>query len=334
MVTPLRRVRIALAAYAAVVGIGTVGYTVLAGVSVFDALYMTIITVATVGYGEVIELDTISRVFTIFLIIAGFGSAAYAALSAAEFVVEGHFRRIIERRRMERRIAQLDRHIIICGFGRVGRHIATELLAEDRPFVVVDDAAHKIEEMDELGYLYIEGDATEEHVLEEAGLSRARAVVATVNTDADNVLIALTARGLRPDVELIGRIKADENEAKLRRAGADRVIAPSSIGGRRIAQLLTRPVVSDFIELVSGPGGVEYIFEEVPVPAGSELDGVTLREAAIRERYGCSVIGIRHAEEDRLDTHPDADNLLHAEDVLIVIGTEDDVAAMRAHFTS
>lgn len=328
----VRRVRIALTAYLTVVLIGVIGYQVLEGLNLLDALYMTIITVTTVGFAEVGELSDMGRVFTILLIVGGVASATYAAVSMAEFVVEGHFRRIIERRRMERQIGRLDRHVIVCGFGRVGRHLAAELHREGVPFVVVDDDEDKIEEVDGLEYLNVEGDATEEHVLEACGIERASAVVACVNTDADNVLVALTAKGMHPQLTVIGRVKADENEAKLLRAGADRVIAPSTIGGKRIAQLLTRPVVADFLELVGAAGGLEYSFEEVPVLEGSNLDGATLREAAIRERYGCTVLGIRHMHEEQVDTHPSAQTELHAGDVLIVIGSEDEVHAMRERF--
>lgn len=329
---PVRRVRMALTAYVVVLIIGVFGYQVIEGLSFLDALYMTIITVTTVGFGEIGDIDGGGRIFTMLLIVGGVASATYAAVSMAEFVVEGHFRRIIERRRMEREISNLDQHVIICGFGRVGRHLARELLHESVPFVLVDDDDEKIEEVESLGYLYVNGDATEEHVLEEAGLERASAVVACVNTDADNVLIALTAKGMRPALTVIGRVKADENEAKLLRAGADRVIAPSTIGGKRIAQLLTRPVVADFLELVGAAGGLEYSFEEVPVKTGSELEGATLRQAAIRERYGCTVLGIRHTDQEKVDTHPTAETELQAGDVLIVIGSEEDVAGMRDRF--
>lgn len=330
--SPVRRVRMALTAYLLVLLIGVFGYQVLQNVSFLDALYMTIITVTTVGFREVVEPDGIGKVFTILLIVGGVASATYAAFSLGEFVVEGHFRRIIERRRMERKIADLDQHVIVCGFGRVGRHLAAELLREGVPFVVVDDNDEKIEEVESLDYLFVNGDATEEHVLEEAGLDAASAVVACVNTDADNVLITLTAKGMRPPLTVVARVKADENEAKLLRAGADRVIAPSTIGGKRIAQLLTRPVVADFLELVGAAGGLEYSFEEVPVKEGSELDGSTLREAAIRERFGCTVLGIRHTDQEKVDTHPSAETELQAGDVLIVIGSEEDVAGMRARF--
>ena len=311
--------------------VGFVGYQVVADASPLDALYMTLITITTVGFGEIIPLNSTARVLTIVLIVGGVGSATYAALTAAEFVVEGHLGHIIERRRMSRAIGAMRGHTIVCGFGRVGRHLADQLAREGADFVVIENDEDKAPIIDELGYLHVRGDATEEAALEEAGLDRASAVVACVNTDADNVLLTLTAKGLNPEVTVIARTKADENEGKLRRAGADRVIAPATIGGRRIAQILTRPAVADFLDGL-GIGGVDYTLEEVPVRA-SGLDGQTLRDAGIRERFGCTVLAVRHAGDPRLDTHPVAGTPLRDGDIIVVMGAEADVTAMRRHFT-
>jgi voltage-gated potassium channel len=328
----LRRLRFAIGAFLSVVLAGFVGYQVVEGAGPLDSLYMTVITITTVGFREVVEVSSTGKVLTILLIVAGVGSASYTALTAAEFVVEGHLRHFIERRRMQREIQDIDGHVIVCGFGRVGRHLAYQLARERGEFVVVDDDEVKIEEIIDLGYLYVRGDATEEQVLEDAGLYRSRAVVASVNSDADNVLVTLTAKGLSPDTVVIARAKSEENEGKLRRAGADRVIAPSTIGGRRIAQILTRPAVADFLDGIGG-GGVDYTLEEIPVREGDGLSGRSLKDAGIRERFGCSVLALRHHGEERLDTHPVATSLLEPGDVLVVMGSEDDVTEMRRFFT-
>lgn len=330
---PERRVRLALLLFGTVLLVGFVGYQLIEGLSPLDALYMTVITVATVGFREIGPMGSGGKLFTIALITAGVGTVTFAAASGMEFVVEGHLTRIIEGRRMDRTIQGLRNHVIICGFGRVGRHLAEALQRDAVPFLVIDTDPEKVEEVLAMGVPGIRGDSTAEHVLQEAGIDRARAVVACVNTDADNVLTTLTAKGLRPDLVVVGRIKSDENEAKLRRAGADRVIAPSTIGGRRIAQLLTRPVVADFIDRVAGTGGLEYTFEEIPVRRGAGLDGATLRQAGIRDRYGCTVLAILEAD-GQLDTHPDADRRLSAGDVLVVIGGVDEVDALRSHFAA
>lgn len=326
----LRRLRIVAATFAGVIVLGVVGYMTIMGMTLGEALYMTVITVSTVGYGEVVPLSEAGRWMTVGLIVAGVGSVSYGAVTAAEFVVEGHLGQYIERRRMQRAIEDLNDHVIICGFGRVGRHLARAMDTEGVQYVVIEDDPDKLDELAELGLLTVGGDATAEHTLEEAGLDRARAVVACVNTDADNVLLTLTAKGLRPDVTVVGRAKADENEAKLRRAGSDRVILPSSIGARRIASLITRPVVANFLEGL-GVGGTDLTLEEVPVAEGGELDGVQLRNAGVRERFGVTVLAVRRGRE-QLDTHPSPELELSGGDVLVVLGAEGDIREIRDHF--
>lgn len=325
----LRRLRIVAAIFLGVIVLGVIGYMVVVDMSFGESLYMTVITISTVGYGEVVPLGPSGQWLTIALIIAGVSSVSYGAVTTAEFVVEGHLGQYIERRRMQRAIEGLVGHVIICGYGRVGRHLARALDKEHVDYVVVEDDHDKIEELTELGLLALSGDATAEHTLEEAGLNRASAVVACVNSDADNVLLTLTAKGLRPDITVVARAKADENESKLRRAGADRVILPSSIGARRIASLITRPVVADFLEGV-GVGAGDLTLDEIPVAAGGELDGKELRETEVRERFGVTVLALR--SDDGLDTHPSAELRLRAGDVMVVLGAEDDVHAIRRYY--
>lgn len=326
----LRRLLLAALAFVVVLVSGFIGYQVVAGFSAVDALYMTVITVTTVGFSEIAPLDETGRLLTIALIAGGVGTVSYSALTAAEFVVEGHLGNYIERRRMHRRIDELRDHIIVCGHGRVGRHLARGLEREDVPFVVVDTNAAIEEELLANGRLFVIGDGSVESTLAEAGIERARALVAAVNADAENVLITLTARGMRPDLQVIARAKSDENEAKLLRAGADRVILPESIGGRRIAALLTRPAVSDFLEGL-GVGGVDYTLDELRVDTGDDIAGRSLRDAGIRERFRCTVLAVRRAD-GTLDTNPAVGNALAAGDVLVVMGSEADVQRLRAHY--
>jgi len=323
----LRRLQLAGLAFAIVLLAGVVGYRLVVGMSMVDAVYMTVITVTTVGFGEVVPLGQNGRLLTIFLIAGGVSTVSYAALTAAEFVVEGHLGNFIERRRMDRRIDQLTDHVVVCGFGRVGRHLSDALERDGVAHVVVESDAAKQDEVEAADRLVVLGDATEESTLEEAGIDRARSLVACVNADADNVLVTLTARGLRPDIDVVARAKSDENERKLVRAGASRVILPASIGGRRIAMLLTRPTVSNFLDGL-GAGGVDYTLEEVEVASGGPLAGTPLRDAGIRQRHGCTVLAVRRAD-GRLDTNPSATEALVSGDVLVVFGTEDDVRALR-----
>ena len=332
--SPIRRLRLGLLAFGFVIVVGFAGYQSIEGFTPLDALYMTVITVTSVGFSEINPLSSAGRLFTIGLIAAGVTSVGLMVAGGGEFFLEGHMRRIIERRRMNRSISHLDQHVVICGFGRVGRQLAQELEHDRVPFVFVDMDKERLEEADQHGYAHVDGDASEESVLTEAGIERARALVACVNSDADNVLITLTAKGMRPELTVIGRAKVVENEAKFRRAGADRVIAPTTIGGRRIAQLLTRPVVADFLEQVGGKGGLEYSFEEILISRGSELAGVKLRDAGLRERWGCTVLAIRHGHDTALDTHPDGECVLEEGDVLVVIGSIDELNTMHDHFGS
>lgn len=312
--------------------IGWLGHMLLAGLGPLDALYQTVITVTTVGSREVPDPSAAVKLFTVVLISAGVLAVSYSAVTGMEFFIDGHLHQYLENRRMDRIIDSLDQHVIICGYGRVGRQLAQQLDEADAEFVVIDDNEDKVDDASEAGHAAIRGDAGVESVLLTAGIDRASALVAAVNSDADNVLITLTAKGMRPDLTVIGRVKLDETEPKLRRAGADRVISPSTIGGRRIAQILTRPVVADFLDRLGG-GAVDYTLEEIPVHSGNELDGITLRDARVRERFGVTVLAVRHIEDDRLDSHPSPNAPLHHGDILVVMGSEDEVKGMRAHFT-
>ncbi len=326
-----RRLVFTAVAFALVLLVGLFGYQVVEGLGALDALYMTVITITTVGFREVAELGPGGKILTMGLIGGGVVTVTYAAFTTAEYVVEGHLRDELERRRMDRGISNLSGHTIVCGYGRVGRHLAATLDRDGAPFVVVDNDEDKLEDVADHGYLRVRGDATEEHVLAEAGIARAATLVACVNTDADNVLVTLTSKGMHPDCTVIARVKADENERKLQRAGADRVISPSTIGGRRIAQILTRPTVADFLDGIAG-GATDYTLEEVTVRAGGELDGLSLRDAGIREQFHCTVLALRHASDEHLDSHPAPTAELVVGDVLVVMGSEDDVRALREHF--
>ena len=248
---PIRRLRTAVVLLLTTIVVGVVGYLVLGAPTVADAVYMVAITLFTVGFGEVFPLTETGRWFTVGLIVVGFGSATFSAVSAMEVIADGHVKALLRRNQMDRRIAQLRGHVIVCGYGRVGRHLVGELAAAGHGFVVVEAGEARVGELREAEHLYVDADATEELTLHEAGIERADALVACVADDGDNVLIVLTAKGLNPDVQTVARVKADENEPKLRRAGADHVLVPTAIGGRRIAEMLTRPAVGAEPRIVS-----------------------------------------------------------------------------------
>ncbi|MDP9406067.1 MAG: potassium channel protein [Actinomycetota bacterium] len=323
-VTAPRRLAFALALVTLVVVCGTAGYVVVADARLLDALYMTVISVSTVGFGEVIPLGDGGRILTMAVVVLGAGSVTFAAVTAIEFLLEGHVRDILGRRRMDRELERQHDHTIVCGFGRVGRQVVDTLVAQRRPVVVVDRDPERVQLAADRGVLYLAGDGSQEDVLVRAGLSRAAALVACTADDGDNVLIALTGKGLNPALFVVVRVKTEENESKARRAGADRVIAPAAIGGRRIAALITRPVVVDFLDVVTHASQLDFVLEEIAVRDGSHLARCSLREAQVRERYGVTVLAIRQ-HDGVMNTHPGPDDRLEHGDTLVVIGERDDL---------
>src|ERR671910_3179326 len=241
----LRRIESALLALGIITVVGVLGYMVFEGWSFADAVYMTVITLTTVGYREVRPLDATGQLWTIALLITSVGTLFYAAVSSVELVVEGTIRGYFGRRRMEAAIRKLNGHYILCGYGRVGRQVAAEFALDGVSFVVVEQDRETVEECAEKGYLVLLGEASDDDVLEEAGLRRARGLVAAVDSDADNVFVVLSARKLNPKLHIVARASSDESAAKLEIAGADRTLSPYAVGGRRLASLATQPLVVD-----------------------------------------------------------------------------------------
>jgi len=268
----LRRVWIALLALGVITAVGVLGYILFEGWSFMDALYMTVITLTTVGYREVRDLDTSGQLWTMVLLITGVGTLFYAAISAVEIAVEGAVQGYFERRRMRARLNRLNDHYILCGFGRVGRQVAHEFTIEEVPFVIVDQNLDKVEECREKGYLALLGEASDDTILEEAGIRRARGLVAAVNSDADNVFVVLSARKINPGLHIVARTSTEESAAKLEIAGADRTLSPYAVGGRRLASLATQPLIVDFLDIVTrGEEGIEFRLEEFSVPNAASI---------------------------------------------------------------
>lgn len=326
--SPVQRLVLATALFAALTVFGTVGYMVLGDASALDALYMTVVTIAAVGYDESIRLEGTERLFTLFVIILGIGSVTFVVISGLDFVLEGHLEDLLGRRRMDRDLARLHEHTVVCGFGQVGRNVAMHLAEEGQPLVVVDTDAERVEAARAHDLLAVEGDATLEETMTLVRIASARAVVATARDDADNVLICLTAKGVGPEALVIARIKQDENEAKVRRAGADRVIAPAAIGGRRIAALVTRPGVIDFLDVVTHSTEQDLVLEELVVTSGGLMDGRTLRALQMRERHGVTVLSIG-TQGRPADTRPGPESQLSAGDVLVVIASRSALEQLR-----
>ncbi|HVB46088.1 MAG TPA: NAD-binding protein [Streptosporangiaceae bacterium] len=320
----VRGIQLALLAVAGVIMAGSVGYVVL-GFGVLDAVYQTVTTITTVGFREIHPLSTAGKIFTMVLILVGVGTVLYAFSQVLETLVEGHLRRHIERRRMERNIARMTGHTIVCGWGRVGRAAASYLSGQGTEVVVVDVEP---ERMAEIPYPALLGDVTDDDVLRKAGLLRARALVAAINTDAENVYVTLSARALRPDLVIVARARTEESERKLRRAGATRVVNPQRIGGQRIAAAAAQPNVVEFLDVVMHDGSLEFRLEEVSVRSGSRLAGRTLHEANVGETTGALVLGLRD-QQGMFLANPPSHAPIGAGYVLIAIGTQQQLTALQ-----
>ena len=315
----------ALALLLAVLVFGTIGYVAF-GFGLVDAMYQTVTTVATVGFREVQPLSTGGKFFTMALILVGVSSTLYAFSVLDRDRHRGSPPRLLGRRRMERKITTMHDHVIICGWGRVGRSIASEINEAGRPLVVVDS------DPDRLGdspYPSVIGDATQDPVLTAAGIERASALIAAVDADAANSFIILSARAMRPDLFIVARARSNDSEEKLRRAGADRVVNPQHIGGARMAAFVLRPHVAEFVDVVMHDRNLEFRLEELSIGAGSSMAGKTLRDARVRDRTGALVLAVRESHGN-LRTNPSPDSAIEAGDLLIAIGTESELRALAA----
>jgi voltage-gated potassium channel len=320
---PLRRLWLGLGLLTLITGAGTAGY-VLLGFSVLDAVYQTVTTITTVGFREVEPLSSTGKVFTVVLILLGVGTALYTFSVFIEALVEGHFGVLLGRRRMERTVSDMKDHVIICGWGRVGRALAQYVTGAGQEIVVIDNDPERI---GTCPYPFVRGDATDEAVLVQAGIARARVLAAAINTDAENLYVTMTGRALSPDLFIIARARIVASEDKLTRAGANRVVNPQSIGGARMAAFALQPHVAEFLDVVMHDGSLEFRIEEVQVPTWSSLAGNSLRDAHLRDRTGALVLAMRD-EGGRFTTNPPPETLIEPGQVLIAIGTSEQLAAL------
>ncbi len=323
------RILRALILFATAVLAGTLGYHRLEGWPLLDGLYMTVITMTTIGYGEIRPLSEMGRIFTIFLGLVSIAIGGYAISVVAAFVVEGDFQRMIRGRRMDKQIAKLEGHIILCGVGRVGKAVAAEFHKTRTPFVIVEQNSAEIERLQLLGdVLHVQGDATKDGTLRLAGVERAGGLVVALPDDKDNAFVVLTARSLNPDIRIVARLAEEENAAKLQRVGANGIVSPNAIGGLRMASLMIRPTVVNFLDDMLNIPGQTVRIEEVELDHDSLLVGNTLGEAEIGRRTGLLVVAIR-SSEGRYRVNPSSQTTLKGGDVLIVTGTPEQVSALR-----
>ncbi len=312
-----------------VIGFGTAGYIVLEGWNLSDSFYMTMITIATVGYGETRPLDDSGRCFSVLLIVMSITIIAYGISSSVEYVVTGELIKTVEASQKASRLQLMKNHFIIAGFGRVGEEVALALRHEETPFVIIDNMPEAITRAQSYGYLVIESSATEDESLITAGIERARGIICATANDATNVYIVLSARGLNENLFIISRASDENSEAKLIRAGADRVISPYVLSGRRMAHLAVRPYVVDFLDVTGTAGQLEKTLEEIIVEEGSIIVNRTLGEVDLRNRTGALILGLYRSTGELL-TSPAADTLLEPGTRMIVMGTRDELDVTEA----
>lgn len=324
----LAKLRISIVLLVLIIAFGTVGYTSVEGMTPFDSFYMTLITISTVGFSEIKPLTQAGRYITVFIIISGISLLTYTLGQIARIFIEGELQRILGRRKLEKQITSLQKHFIVCGYGRIGTVITKELAADKIPFIVIEKGEKKIEELEKEGFLYFAGDATDEEVLLHAGLQRAKGLVTAVSSDADNVFITLTAKGLMPDIFVLSRAADLKNEGKLLRAGATRVVCPYNMGGARMADILKKPTVVDFLDTTLTTTTMGLGLEEAVIHPNSRLVGQTLLESQLRRDFGVIIVAIKKSSKEML-FNPGPDALLEAADVIVAIGKQKDLLRMR-----
>jgi voltage-gated potassium channel len=321
-----RRVWFGLTLLVSITLAGTLWYWFVERFGLVDGLYQAVTTISTVGFGEVERLGTRGRLFTIGLVVVGVGVAFYTLSGLVEELFEHQVTRW-GRWRMDRRIETLKGHIVLCGFGRVGRAVIP--LVQDRSAVVVVDLdADRCAAATDLGLLTVLGDATEDAVLERAGIRQAAILIVALHSDADAISTVLSARVLHPQLRIVARANSASSEAKLLRAGVDHVVNPLHLGATRLATFALQPAVADFMDVVSPDGPLEFRLEELVMPDGSSLDGVALADARIRESTGALLLAVREPG-GAFESNPGPDTVLRVGVTLIAIGTGEQLESLQ-----
>jgi voltage-gated potassium channel len=311
----------------AIVTIGTAGYMIIEDWSFIDSIYMAVTTLSTVGFQEVHSLSAEGRIFTMVLILGGTGTMLYAVTAIVQYLLEGNLANILGRRRMKAEISKLKGHTILCGYGKVGKEVAHVFENEKTPFVVIDSDEKACTRATGDGFLCVNMNAANDEALKEAGIMTAKALVAALGSDADNLYLTLSAKSLKPDIFIVARIDNEESEEKLKRAGADRTMSPYGVGGRRLAMLTLKPLVVDFIDTTMDRQGHELTLEDVEVVAGSQMEKITVKEG-MRRANGGHILAIKK-KSGRLITNPSPDTILESGDELVLMGTRDQLKGIE-----
>jgi len=323
-----RRILFAIFAVTVAIGLGTVGFYLIEGWSILDSLYVAAQTVTTVGYGDLTPATRNGRIFSTVFMLAAVGVVLYALTSAVQAIVQSELVATFGQRRQSRKMSKLRNHFIICGAGRVGSHLVRGLLGGEETFIVIEKDPLKVAELLDLGVIVLVRDATLEESLQEAGVAHARGLAACLPDDADNVYVVLTARDLNPLLHIVARAAEEQAESKLMRAGANRVVAPTIIGGHRMAMALTKPAVHDFLGSITA-NKLELAFEQLEVGPSSELVGQRLSETNIRSELDIVVVSIGRSHGEIL-FNPGGEAIIESGDTLIAIGHAESLMKLTA----
>jgi len=325
----LRTGLVVMAAIAVIIIVGTAGYALIEGWSLLDSIYMTVTTIFTVGFKEVRPLSTAGTVFTLFLIILGVGTILYGIGRMVEFVISGQLSGVFRRGAVRRQVDKLDGHFIVCGYGRVGESVVRHLASHSASFVVVDSDPDSASRAETDGFLAVGGDATADEVLEAAGVARAKGLVAALGNDAGNIFLTLSARVLNPRLLIVARASSDDTVSKLVRAGADHVVTPYGIGGKQMATLMLKPLVSSYLEVVTGGGELEFRVEELELSGDCCVIGRSIGELEIRARTGATILALRRASTGDFESNPSPKSHLMSGDRVIAIGTPEQIVKLE-----
>ena len=296
-----------------------------------EALWLVIVTISTVGYSETSQMPPPLQVFTILVILVGLSIAAYTFTGAIQLLLAGEMDKVLGVRRMHKQISQLDQHVVICGVGRIGRHLAEELHSRQMQYVVIENDPEKLDDARELGFLMVDGDATDEEVLIRAGAERAKTIVTTLPSDAANVFITLTVREVNPQIRVVAVAEQEKTCKKLRRAGADRIVMPTVVGARQFARMITHPFTADLMDLVAEKTYLDLELDEIHVGASHPLKEMSVQDSEAHRRYRLLVIAIRK-QDGSMVFSPDAGYRFLAGDIAIVMGNRSDIDGFRRAF--
>jgi voltage-gated potassium channel len=320
------RIAIALSVLVIVFLIGSIGYHFIEDMRFFDGFYMTFITITTIGFAELTDLSEAGRVLTMVVFIMGIGVISYIASQTTQLIFESE---IFRRRAMKKQLDKMKQHYIVAGYGRIGHRIAEVLQDANIPIVVIENKESSIERIREDKLLYVEGDAQDESILKKAGIERAKGLICTLSRDQDNVFVTLIGRELNPDIFILVRTNEHQNTKKILRAGANKVISPYEIGADRMANVILRPHVDQFMDRILGGTTQDHVFDEVKIFEGSDLAGKTLSEAQIRQKYFVVIIAIIPNDKNNIRFNPGRDDKITVGDSLIVLGDIDRIKHLR-----